>query len=283
MSSQEKTIEALLEVLAEPVIAYQKVYSLITGSVTAGLLFAQIYYWWRREWPGHPKKTPFYKTDKDFVEFLAMGSREFRNAKLKLKKLGIITAKRRGVPGRTYYAVEETAFLREISSWAERAKLYRPKQPNKTGRKGQTNTKITQRLHKEIKNHSSTDLSSKETKQQNGLILLVRRGVDEKVAQSIVYNQNTPLESIEEVIKNGLAKEIEAKRTGGRFRIEAGYIVAALNGARKEGKIVGPTKKSREFSKQLERKEQIRNQKPLSQQEFEHKKKQDLKKLLAVG
>ncbi|GAH43989.1 unnamed protein product, partial [marine sediment metagenome] len=41
-----------------------------------------------------------------------------------------------------------------------------------------------------------------------GITLLRRYGVDVEVARAIVYDQHTPLESIQNVIKNGLAKEV---------------------------------------------------------------------------
>lgn len=279
MSGQENKISQILKAFSQEPIYYHRIYSQISGSVTAGLLLSRIVYWWCKDWIDHPEQTPFYKTDNDFALDLAMGAKELRNAKSKLKKLGLITTKRRGVPARTFYTVEETALLAQISSWAERGKLDRPKRSNKAGRKGQTITDKTQSLHKEIKNSSSLDLSSKESRQLYALTLLTGRGVDEKVARSIVFNQSTPLESIEEVIKNGLVKEYHAKKTGGIFRLKAGYIVKALNQARSEGKVVGPTKISREFSEHRKRMKQARDYTPLSKEEFEQKKNRQMQAL----
>jgi len=90
------------------------------------------------------------------------------------------------------------------------------------------------------------DLSSKQSDGHYACTLLKRYGVDDKVARSIVYDQHTPLSSIENVIKNGLAKE-----ESGGFVLEAGYIIEALNKAHHEGKIVGPTKLSKKLAAKL--------------------------------
>ena len=118
-------------------------------------------------------------------------------------------------------------------------------------------------------------LSTKDD-QHCGFTLLLSRGVDEQVARSLVYKHHTTLASIEEVVKNGLAKEDEAHRNGGDFRLEPGYIVKSLNQARREGKIVRPTKLSRNFSAKLKA---SRKYEPLSKAEFQKRKNRQLAEL----
>jgi len=105
--------------------------------------------------------------------------------------------------------------------------------------------------------------------------LLIQWGVKPKVAHSIVYEQHTPPQSIEETIKNGIARE----KYGKGFVLKPGYIVAALNGARKEGKIVGPTKKSRLFKKRMDQQKEDENRPPLTEKEFAKKKKKQITSL----
>ncbi|NIP28978.1 MAG: hypothetical protein GWN55_16605 [Phycisphaerae bacterium] len=121
------------------------------------------------------------------------------------------------------------------------------------------------------KKSSQKDLSSKEAEQHAAFSLLICRGVDTEVANSIVYDQHTPRSSIEEVIKNGLAKEQHARETGGKFRLEPGYIVKTLNQARKEGKEVGPTKQSKKLSAKIKLSKQKHH--PLDQSEFEKRRR----------
>lgn len=104
-------------------------------------------------------------------------------------------------------------------------------------------------------------------------------GVDPKVAHSIVYEQHIPPRSIEEAIKNGLSKEKYEKG----FVLQPGYIVAALNGARKEGKVVGPTKKSRLFKKSIDQQEKAKNQPRLTPKKFAEKKKNQIAALQATS
>ena len=79
--------------------------------------------------------------------------------------------------------------------------------------------------------------------------MLLQYGIHAKTAQAIVYEQYTPVESIEEVIKNGLAKQ---KYEPG-FVLQPGYIVEALNRARGEGKVVGPTKNSHKLKGEIKK------------------------------
>ncbi len=131
--------------------------------------------------------------------------------------------------------------------------------------------------NKENKGKSShVDLSSKEKRQHYALTLLLRYGVDHKVANRIVLDQQTPLESIEETIKNGLAKENHARENRGKFVLEPGYIVKTLNTARKEGKVVGPTKSCRDLIKRLAAKRDAKKHTQLSSKEFEKRKRRGI-------
>ncbi len=129
------------------------------------------------------------------------------------------------------------------------------------------------------KDNNSKDFSpgklSKTNAESRGYSLLIQVGVAAKVAKAIVFEQQTPLESIEEAIKNGLAKG--KYQTG--FVLEPGYIVAALNGARKEGKVVGPTKKSNKLKNQIEQKKKLANRQPMNETEFADRKNRFLKSL----
>jgi hypothetical protein len=137
MSESENKIKKVLKAFSQRPIAYQKIYAQITSSVTAGLLLSQIVYWWY----GPAEEKEFYKTDRELTDELALGMKELKNAKAKLKKLKIISMIRKGVPCKTFYKLNETALLAQISSCAERAELVRPKGPNWLGRKGPTTTK----------------------------------------------------------------------------------------------------------------------------------------------
>jgi hypothetical protein len=65
------------------------------------------------------QKTSFDKTDRDFADDLAMGMSELKSAKARLKKMGIITIKRKGIHCRMFYNVEKSVLLSKISSWSK--------------------------------------------------------------------------------------------------------------------------------------------------------------------
>ncbi len=233
------------------------------------------------------EEQPFYKTDSDFAEELCLGKKELRNAKAKLKKLGIIKTFCKDWPAKTYYLLDESILLAKISSLPKRAKLNCPKRPNLIVRKSQTILAEKDKLYNrdntqtttEIKNFSQKGLSSRrpDQEQERAYRLLLRYGVDRKVATAIVFEQLTPPESIEEAVKNGLVKEKYEKG----FILKPGYIVEALNTARRESKVIGPTKKSKALKRVLSEKQKNRGSPPISQTEFEKRKKKQLAAIAA--
>ncbi len=96
------------------------------------------------------------------------------------------------------------------------------------------------------------DLSSGDSQAVVGLeavyLRLVNVGVDEKVAWKMAYEQKHPYESVDNAINNAQILRAqkwkpaeEARQPRPKFSVP-GYVVNALNGARREGKIVGTTK-----------------------------------------
>lgn len=146
----------------------------------------------------------------------------------------------------------------------------------KAGRQDNKEDNIAEKIEDKKQNFSSGNLSKADA-QDRGYQLLIQQGVDRKVARAIVYDHHTPLQSIEETIKNGLAKQKDEKN----FTLEPGYIVAALNGARKEGKIVTSTKTSRAFKREIENRQKPRAH--LTKGEFAERKRKQLKRLAAAS
>ena len=244
MTNSDQQLRDLLERFSERPIAYHRIYAEITGSVTAGLLLSQIAYWWF----GPAGKRPFYKTDEDFMSELSLGLYELKGAKEKLKNLQLITMKRRGMPAKTYYSLEETRLLEQISSCGKNHEQVVGKTHNKLGEKPTTITDNTsQTTRDKQQSFPQIGLSSKTDVPERGYHLLIQYEVAPEVAKSIIDVQHTPIESIEEAIKNGLAKQ---KYEVG-FILTPGYIVAALNGARTEGKVIKSTKNSRRLHEEI--------------------------------
>ena len=140
------------------------------------------------------------------------------------------------------------------------------------------NTSKELKITKVLPKVSFGGLSSKADARDEAYRLLLRFGIHTKVADSIVYSQKHPPESIENAIKNALARKAWLKLTdplrADLFKVP-GYVVMALNMARKELHTVGPSGRSVSIEKLR------RPREPLSQSEFEKQRRVQVRKLLA--
>ena len=84
-------------------IRYIPEYTILTGSLQAGLLLSQLVYWAEMM-----KGKPFYKTNVQLSKELGMTTQQTKTAKKLLLRLNLITTeikKEKGVPKKTYYEV----------------------------------------------------------------------------------------------------------------------------------------------------------------------------------
>lgn len=89
-----------LNALNDTAIAYNPIYSIITGSVTAGLLLSYLC-----DLSKSKGYSEFSKTEPELRNELAMGSHEVKSAKKKLVDMGVITITRRGSPQKCYFKI----------------------------------------------------------------------------------------------------------------------------------------------------------------------------------
>lgn len=217
----------------------------------------------------HDGRTWTYYSVKAFTKiFPYLTQKQVRNALQILLDNGVILKgnynKRKNVRTSWYAFSDENTFAPEGKCSCPRGQMELPQRADGIAPQGKSNTdkdKSTDEKTDKPKIFQKEDLSSKDSR-HSAFSLLLRYGVDSTVANSIVFDQNTPPASIIEVVKNGLAKEVS---TGGEFTIGPGYIVKALNQARSEGKVVGPTKISRELGAKL--RTRTRKHEPLSKAE----------------
>ena len=112
---------------------------------------------------------------------------------------------------------------------------------------------------------------------------LVNVGIHEKVARPMAFDQRHPFESVVQAINNAQIlraavwqRSLDAGLGRQKFNV-AGYVVAALNGARREGKIVGTTKLFREagaISRALKIAKARRGRwKPINEEEFDARRR----------
>ena len=123
--SKNSEIKALFEAMNEKPVAFHRVYAKITGSITAGLLLSQLVYWSKAM-----KGKSFYKTDQDLCDELCFGLYELKGAKDKIKEF--VEIKRKGVPAKTWYTVDEDKLIDAITSYGKNQQLVMGKTNNKT-------------------------------------------------------------------------------------------------------------------------------------------------------
>ena len=113
--------------------------------------------------------------------------------------------------------------------------------------------------------NSCEKLSGPDPKDQaTGYRLLIGQGVAPAIAQRMVYEDKIPLTSIEETIKNGLAKQ----KAETKFKLRPGYIVKTLNSAKTEGKQVTATKASKEFKQMIDEQKNTKGLKHMTDEEM---------------
>jgi hypothetical protein len=99
-TSAEQAIKALL---TDRPIAYHPILARAVGSVTAGVLLAQLLYWTPRSLD--PLKR-VWKTQDEIFEETALTRSEQETARRILKTIGVVEEKRAGVPARMYFRVD---------------------------------------------------------------------------------------------------------------------------------------------------------------------------------
>jgi len=105
--------KALRSELIRP-IAYYSVFTDITGSVIAGVMLSQIYYWQDR-CPAD-RDGWWWKTAKEWTEETGLTRREQQRARKILVKLGIIEEVSKGAPCRLWFRLNLERLLLEVQS-----------------------------------------------------------------------------------------------------------------------------------------------------------------------
>lgn len=101
----------LLKSLNGKKIAYDVVYTKITGRLTAGVMLSQLMYWYSvmggRE---------FYKSNEDLCEETGLSIDELKSAKKLLESKGFINVELKSLPRKTYYTINETVLITSLTS-----------------------------------------------------------------------------------------------------------------------------------------------------------------------
>jgi hypothetical protein len=108
-------VERLLDLLDRP-IAFHRVFVELAGSVTAGLLLSQGYYWTRIKRQTEPESDGwFYKTQDEWADETGMGRSEQETARKRLRQTAFWQEDRRGLPAKLYFRVDIAQLIEAIS------------------------------------------------------------------------------------------------------------------------------------------------------------------------
>lgn len=120
---------AIKKLLARP-IAFNRAFVDLTGSVQAGLMLSQAYYWSDKTKDGW-----FYKSAQDWEDETGLSRREQETARKALKKTGFWLEKLKGVPATLHFKID---MEKMFSSLADLVKLDATKAPDLSSQKGET-------------------------------------------------------------------------------------------------------------------------------------------------
>lgn len=109
-------INASVRACLQRPIAYHRIFAKIGGSITAGLLLSQLFYWSDK---GSGGDGWIYKTQNDIEEETGMSRWEQESARKLLREKGLVEETKRGLPAKLFYRVNISALMEAIQKIAE--------------------------------------------------------------------------------------------------------------------------------------------------------------------
>jgi len=103
-------MKQVLKALHQRPIAVYPIYIDLTGSISGGLLLSQLLYWLEKV------DREIWKTDAEIMAETRLTQTEFRNAKKAISALPFVSVTKRGIPPKTFYAVDWDGLANEIDS-----------------------------------------------------------------------------------------------------------------------------------------------------------------------
>ena len=139
----------ILIALSGDTIAYKKIYTDISGSLTAGVLLSQLLYWRSR------LNREFWITNENLCNQTGLTIDEFKSAKKRLLDKGFISVEHKSLPRKTYYTINVEEIVSALTSCG---KSHQPDGGNSTDwiveippTTSKTTTKTTTDIYKEEK------------------------------------------------------------------------------------------------------------------------------------
>lgn len=106
--------DLVFELLTDRVVAFHPILARIAGSVTAGLMLAQILYWAKRTL--NPEGW-FYKSRDEWTEETTLSRCEQETARRELRRRDFLQETYRGIPKKVYFRVNVQRVCQAVSAW----------------------------------------------------------------------------------------------------------------------------------------------------------------------
>jgi hypothetical protein len=139
----------ILIALSGDTIAYKKVYTTISGSLTAGVLLSQLLYWRNK------LNREFWITNEELCEQTGLTIDELKSAKKRLLDKGFITIEHKSLPRKTYYIVNVDEIVLALTSECKSPQLVGGNSPDWMVEipptTSETTTKTTTNIYKQDK------------------------------------------------------------------------------------------------------------------------------------
>ena len=213
-------MKQVLKALHQRPIAVYPVYLDLTGSIAGGLLLSQLLYWLEKV------DREIWKTDAEIMAETRLTQTEFKNAKKALSALPFISITKRGIPPKTFYAVDWDGLSIAIESLISSVTYKMDRRLSTSNRGGNLPNKapltydVIQRLHSETTSKNTFEPQNEIEEKENDILAIVHDKVDEtavKVVEVIPSKAKKQAKyiyppTIEELVQPIYEKLIEKKR-----------------------------------------------------------------------
>lgn len=123
MANETQTLEVLKKILGDGVVAFHTIFAKALGSVPAGLMLSQGYFWQEKSDYKKPVtiegKVFFTKTAKEWFDATGITEEAQKTARERLRNSNIWKESRAGMPAQTFYRIDVNALVTVIYGYLE--------------------------------------------------------------------------------------------------------------------------------------------------------------------
>ncbi len=173
-------MKQVLKALHQRPIAVYPVYIDLTGSIAGGLLLSQLLYWLEKV------DREIWKTDAEILAETRLTQTEFKNAKKLIEALPFMSVTKRGIPPKTFYAVDWDALGFAIESLISSVTYKIDRRLSTSNRGGNLPNKRVGNLPRNTETTSEiTSKTTLEPQKENEILTTIHDQVDETAVKVV--------------------------------------------------------------------------------------------------